>query len=110
MSDQNSEAVIIRLKLSDDNCGEWSEREATYAVEDRLSEVLKQSDIGELDGHEFGGGFATLFLYGPSARPIAEAILPTVQATTPRPGSLFTKRFGPPGSREETIALPHAAH
>lgn len=99
------EAVIIRIKLSDNEFGEDHERMAAYEVEDRLLDGITP-DIGEVDGHEFGDGFATIFLYGPSADALTEKILPILSLTNTRSGSFVTKRYGPPGANEQTIAWP----
>jgi hypothetical protein len=103
------EALIVRLKLSDDEFGEWSEREAVYALEDRLIELFASRSFGEFDGHEFGGGFATLFMYGPSAERMAEAVLSVLDGVAVLRGSVITKRFGASGSREETTSLGEGA-
>jgi hypothetical protein len=103
--EQNTEALFIRLKLSDAEFGDWSEREAAFVIEDALVGVFSAGTLGEFDGHEFGGGFATLFMYGPSADRMAEAVLPIVNGFQLRSGSVLIKRFGPPGSRDESFEL-----
>jgi hypothetical protein len=105
----NNEALIVRLKLSDDEFGDSAERDAAHAVEDRLVELFASGELGEFDGHEFGGGFATLYMYGPSAERMAAAVLPAVADLGRRVGSVLTKRFGPPGSPEVTIRLSEGA-
>jgi hypothetical protein len=105
----NREAVIVRLKLSDDEFGEWHEREAAYAIEDRLRQALEVGDVGELEGHEFGAGFATVYLYGPSADLLAKVVLSSLSGTGHRAGSVLIKRLGPPGSREEVLPLVEGA-
>ena len=107
MADQQSEAVIVRVKLSDDEFGEPEERMNAYRVEDRLLETIP-TDIGEVDGHDFGGGFFTVYVYGPSAEGLAALVLPALQTQTVRPGSTIIKRFGPPGAREEAVNWPAA--
>jgi hypothetical protein len=99
------EAVIIRLRLSDDEFGDWEERQAAYRIEDLLLEAFEGAGVGEYDGHDFGGGFATLYAYGPSADRIATVVLASLTGVAHRPGSVLIKRFGPPGSREETVPL-----
>lgn len=99
------EAVIVRLRLSGDEFGEWEEREAAYAIEDRLIAALEGTGSGEFDGHEFGGGFATLYMYGPSADRIATVVLSSLAGLEHRAGSVVIKRFGPPGSFEEIVPL-----
>jgi hypothetical protein len=71
------------LKLSDDEFGDGAERMAAYEVEDHLIDAISPS-LGEVDGHEFGGGFATIFVYGPSADAMAALILPIVSAANVR--------------------------
>jgi hypothetical protein len=105
MADHEQEAVIIRIRLSDDELGDGAERMAAYEVEDRLIDTIPPS-LGEVDGHEFGGGFATIFVYGPSADAMAALILPTVSAANVRAGSSVTKRYGPPGSTEHVLEWP----
>src|SRR5687767_14163706 len=104
MTDQQ-EAVIVRMKLGDDEFGDGEERMAALDIEDRLLDLISP-DIGEVDGHEFGDGFATIFLYGQSAEALAAVILPVLSATSARGGSSVTKRYGPPGAKEETIPWP----
>jgi hypothetical protein len=99
------EAVIVRLKLSDDEFGQAEEREAVFAIEDRLTELLAARNVGEVDGHEFGIGFATLYMYGPSAEQIADVVLDLLAGSRHRDGSALIKRFGRPGSREESVYL-----
>ena len=105
MTELQSEAVIIRMKLSDDEFGEWAERRAAYEVEDRLIDAISP-EIGEVDGHEFGGGFATIYVYGPSAEELTALILPILSNVATPPGSAITKRFGPVGANEQTISWP----
>lgn len=99
------QAVIIRLKLSDEAFGAWEEREAVYRLEDRLEQLLASNTVGEVDGHEFGDGFAAIYLYGPSADAIAELVAPLVAFAREHPGSTLTRRFGRPGAREVTDFL-----
>ena len=107
MADQQ-EALIVHIKLSDDEFGDGPERLAAYEVEDRLLDGIP-ADIGEVDGHEFGGGYATIFVYGPSAEALFGIILPMLAASTLPIGSFVTKRYGPPGAREDRIAGPFSA-
>jgi hypothetical protein len=48
-------AVITHLPLSDDENGTAEERDAVFAVEDRLLKAAAALG-GERDGNEFGGG------------------------------------------------------
>ena len=60
MDDQNDEqAVLIYLKLSDDQLGSADERDELFKLEDILIPIVENMGA-EYDGHEFGKGFATL--------------------------------------------------
>jgi hypothetical protein len=102
---ENQQALIVFLKLSDAEYGQFEEREAAYRLEDALVEQVSKDDVGEYDGHEFGGGYTTLFMYGPDANAIADTAIPIVRDHKPVSGSYAVKRYGPPGAPEERIGL-----
>jgi hypothetical protein len=99
--EQSEQAVIIHLKLADGNFGDPQEREAIIALGDKLNQIIKKKRVGEYDGHEFGEGFATLYMYGPDATKLFDAIIETVKEHPSRSGSHIIKRFGSPGAKEE---------
>lgn len=101
-------AVLVFLKLADDTFGTPDERMAAYDLEDRLESAINQSGAGEYDGHDFGRGFAILYMYGPDADSLLAVVLPIVQTFPVRSGSYIVKQYGPPGSREERVALDPA--
>jgi hypothetical protein len=104
-SDEN--AVITHLPFADDDHGTGEEREAVFAVEDRLIEAATALG-GEHDGHEFGGGEAVLYTYGPDADALLEAVRSCLADFTMRPGAFAVKRYGradDPDAREECIPL-----
>lgn len=92
-------ALIVRLKLSDDSFGNLEEREAAFGIEDSLVDALK-GEVAVVDGHEFGGGFATIFLYGADVNTVSARALPVLKSKANRPGSYVVKRYGPPGADE----------
>ncbi len=104
MGAQREEAVLIFLKLSDDSFGEYEEREAIFDLEEKIEAVVTEQ-TGEYDGHVFGDGWGKLYLYGPDARRLSDAVLPVVRDAAPREGSYLVRRFGPPGAREERESL-----
>ena len=99
------QALLVYLKLSDDEFGDFDEREAVFALEDRLIEAISSKKAGEYDGHEFGGGFGTLYMYGPDVDQLFDAVIATLKAYGSRPGSYLLKRCGGPGSKQEKIDL-----
>ena len=98
-------AVIVYLKSSDDEFGEHTEREALYALEDKLEPLVNSSGAGEFDGHEFGGGFGTLYMYGTNADRLFDVVIQAIRDTKPQKGSYVIKRYGDVGAKEERIEL-----
>ena len=80
MNQQGEHAVIVYLKLSGDAFGTPSEGEAIYELEDKLEEEIEQHSVGEYDGHGFGEGYAEIFMYGPDADKLYDAIIETIKA------------------------------
>jgi hypothetical protein len=102
---QTEQAVLLYFKLSDERFGESEEREAVFRLEDELEEKIAAAKVGELDGHEFGEGFATFYMYGPDADKLSDAIIDTIRKHKPRAGSYIIKRYGEQGAREERASL-----
>jgi len=107
MSSANTEepeqVVLVYLKLSDEAFGSPEDRQAAYSLEDQLIAAMETSDKGECDGHEFGGGFATFFLYGPDADAVFSIVQPILKQFTAPPGSYIIKRYGALGAQEKRI-------
>lgn len=99
------QALFVYLKLSDDEFGDSDEREAVFALEDRLIDAIASRKAGEYDGHEFGEGYATLYLYGPDVDQLFDAAMPALREYGPRTGSYLVKRYGGPEGREEQVDL-----
>jgi hypothetical protein len=101
----SEQAVLVYLKLSDDEFGDFDERESVFRLEDEVEPIVSSSGIGEYDGHEFGGGFGTLYIYGSDADRLFEFIIKSIRNHQPRVGSYIIKRYGDVGAREERINL-----
>src|SRR5262245_25401162 len=106
-SPSDEQAVITHLPLSDDDHGAADEREAVFAIEDRLTESAAALG-GEHDGNEFGGGEAVLYTYGPDADALMEAVMSCLGDFPVRRGAYAVKRYGragDPAAREERVPL-----
>ena len=103
--EKSEQALLVYLKLSDDEFGDFEEREAIFALEDRLIAAIASKSAGEYDGHEFGEGFGTLYMYGSTVDRLTQTALPILREYPSHPGSYLKKRYGGPGSREERIDL-----
>ena len=105
----SQEALFIRIRLSDDDLGSARDDERVYALEKAIEIALTDKHAGHFDGHEFGGGWATVFCYGESATQLFEAAVSTLLQAALRGGSCAVKRYGGPGSREEVVDLSGGA-
>jgi hypothetical protein len=100
-------AVLVTYALSDDRYGQEEEREAIYALMERLTEAVEAADAGEFDGNEFGGGKVVLYAYGPDANRLFAAMEPQLRAFPARPAHAVL-RFGEadnPAAVEQSIDL-----
>lgn len=105
MSTKAEQALLVFVKLSDDGFGEYGEREAIFDLEEKIEAAVKESNVGEYDGHEFGNGWGKLYVYGADARRLADIVLPIIRDSAPPAASYVVQRFGPPGAREERVEL-----
>ncbi len=99
------QSFTVFVKLSDNNFGRTNERADLFKLEDALIEAIDESGAGEFDGNEFGGGFATLCMYGPSATKLEKATMPVLTAFHLPVGSYAVKCYGEPGAKEERVEL-----
>jgi hypothetical protein len=85
--------------------------EPLLALEDDVADVIEQAGVGEYDGHELGlleSDDAFLFMYGPSADALFEAVRPVLEASALLRGGEATLRYGGPdddGAAERRITL-----
>jgi hypothetical protein len=101
-------AVIVTLKLSDAAFGDARERDAIHALTDRLDAAIRAAGAGEFDGDEFGDGVCTLYMYGPDADRLFDAIAPELRGSPLTRGGSATRRYGAasnPSARVERVAL-----
>ena len=98
--------VKIYLKLSAEH-GTSEEMDAVHELSDVLEEAIEEHEAGEFDGDEFGGGECTLYMYGPNADRLFDAIRKPLMASPLVRGGYALKRYGPPadGVKEVRIDL-----
>jgi hypothetical protein len=105
MAGKIEQCVKVHVPLSRPGLGTAAERASIQSVTDRLQDAIVLQEVGEFDGDEFGGGECQLFMYGPDANALFEAILPILKSWPALKGGYAVKRFGPPGSRTEKVAF-----
>jgi dsRNA-specific ribonuclease len=101
-------AVIVRYPLAGGHFGEEQQRQAIYDLATRLTEAIDAADAGDFDGHEFGGGEAVLYAYGPDATRLFTAMEPHLRAFPTRPAHATLRLGAPddPTTAEQRIDQP----
>jgi len=94
------EAVLVYVKLSDNEFGTGEERMWCYSLEDRLIEEILKQQSGELDGHDFGQGYCIFYLYGKCTEILYNSIIGVLGELKLPPQSYTIKRYGGPGAKE----------
>lgn len=88
------QAVIVHLRLQEDNFGSPKERDAISDLEDQLEQAIDTASVGEFDGEEFGGGRCVLYMYGPDADRLFGVVEPILKASPLARGGFTIKRYG----------------
>ena len=99
------QALIAVIKLRSGGMGSTEERDRIFALEDQLSDAIKQAAAGEFDGDEYGGGVCTLYMYGPSAEQLFTVTSPILTKLHAPAGSYVIKRYGKPGKKQDRVEL-----
>jgi hypothetical protein len=78
-----------------------------FMLESQLEEVLAKTKVGELDGNEVAldGSDAYLYLYGPDADVLLEAIRPTLLAAPFMKKASAKKVYGELGSDVQRVEV-----
>jgi hypothetical protein len=100
-------AVIVHLPLGGAGFGAEEMRDSVRALERDIETALDGGDAGGLDGDEFGGGEAVLYLYGADADGLFAVIEPLLRGSSLRPAHVIL-RYGDasdPTARERRIEL-----
>ena len=87
-------AVIAHIRMTEDKLGSERERAAVATLADDLERVIGEKQAGEFDGEEFGGGRCVLYMYGPDADRLFEAVEPVLRAAPLARGGFAIKRYG----------------
>ena len=99
------QAVLVRIRLSNNRCGDTRDEWSMAALDEKLRHAVETSGAGEVDGHEWGGGYYTSYLYGPDADRLFEAVsLAVLQYPAPA-GSYVVKRYGGVGAVMQVVRL-----
>lgn len=78
-----------------------------FALEEELVMAIEDANVGEYDGNEIAvdGNDGTLYMYGPDADRLFEAVRPTLEACAFMKGAQVTKRYGSPEDNAEEVTI-----
>ena len=89
---KHDQALVVHLRLSNNDASTHKDREHLFKLEDRLIDELDKRGAGEYDGNEIGGGEFTRYMHGSSATQLCEVVSPIVKALPPPRESYLIKR------------------
>lgn len=92
-------AVIVHLRLVEDQFGSARERAVCAKLADDVERVLAEHQVGEFDGDEFGGGRCVFYMYGSDADQLFETVGPIIKANPISRGGFAIKRYGEAGDK-----------
>ena len=83
-------ALIIRFKYGSTDLSQLE------ALEDELIAAIEAAHVGDFDGNDVAadGSEATLYMYGPDADKLFEAVRTVLERNNLTQGALATKRYG----------------
>ncbi|MES2773276.1 MAG: hypothetical protein V4722_03780 [Bacteroidota bacterium] len=72
--------------------------DSLFILEDQLEKVFEETQLGEYDGNDIAidNSDGNLYMYGPDAENIFNAIKPVLKLTPFMKGAKVTLRYGPP--------------
>jgi hypothetical protein len=83
--------------------------EPLFALERQLESAITAAQAGEFDGNEIAvdGSDGTLYMYGPDADKLFDAIRPALEACSFMKGAVVKLRYGPPadGTPEREVRI-----
>jgi hypothetical protein len=73
---ESQACVIIAVRLEDDHLGTEADDRFVEAIEHSIRDRLEVApELGRWDGHEFGGGWATIFCNGKEGALLSDCVL-----------------------------------
>lgn len=78
-----------------------------FALEDKIEDTVAKAHVGEYDGNEVAvdGSDGFLYLYGPDADKLLQAIEPVLEKVSFMKGAEVKKRYGPAGTGAKEVIL-----
>jgi hypothetical protein len=78
-----------------------------FEVEKKIEAAIDAAKVGELDGNEVAtdGSDGTLYMYGPDADRLFEAVKPVLEGCSFMRNARITLRYGSPGADQRQLVL-----
>jgi hypothetical protein len=96
-------AVIVKFQYGS------TDLSRLFVLEDQLIAAIENAGVGEFDGNEVAtdGSDGLLYMYGPDADRLFDAVQPVLAACPFMRGAVATKRYGPPedGVKEAHVTV-----
>jgi hypothetical protein len=99
----HKQLLLICLKLSDNEMGSEVDDEYVEELERQLISLTEELDFAHWDGHEYGGGYAKIFLYCTDVDLLYKASFKLLKHFQFTPASQIILQYGPPGSDQFVI-------
>lgn len=80
-ADGGTPGVRVHIPLTAGPFGSTEERDAIYALSDRVHGALEPADAGVIEGNEFGGGECVMMLRGRDPARTWQVVEPLLRAT-----------------------------
>jgi len=106
-ADAVDQAVLVRASISTLSNDELFDE--LELLEAELEHAIDAAQVGEFDGNEIGEGELVLYMYGPDAEKVLEAVAPILRRSHLTRDGVVVVRDGPPGADERTIRLSPAS-
>lgn len=90
---EHEQLLLISLKLSDGDMGSIDDEEYVEDLERKLAKKVEDLDFAFWDGHEYGGGYAKIFLYSSDVDKLYKTIYKTLKNINFTPGSLVILQY-----------------
>jgi hypothetical protein len=85
--------LLLSLKLSDSETGGEEDLEYVESFEEKLVEKVESLDFALWDGHEYGGGYAKIFLYTSDVDKLYKSLYKTLKNLNFTPGSMIILQY-----------------
>jgi hypothetical protein len=104
IDDGLDQLLLICIKLSDSELGSELDDEYVESLEMPIIKLLENTDFARYDGHEYGGGYAKIFLYSDDIDRLYKLLYKHLQAFNFTSGSQIILQYS---TQDKFVIDPH---